>query len=410
MNLGLINRSARPAFQIDRSIPIYEPLVSARCSLYDYSTRIGTQDELLAPFVRNAFGATGITENTWGWKIPSSTWNFSRPMNALNFTWIDLQGLDVNASIGGLFSAPISVRAPNGTYLQESLLVPCTIEARWIASELINDPMSSDIVSDNVTDPLDLAYNAKQDAGDATARFGASPIINITSDWANQLNLPTTHFSLPGDNHSIPNLVEDFVGVDDESIYSIMTGSTSLSEDSKDIAWEVSRELAIVLGLEIADGLSRVNYGSLDMAVIYHQNSTTASRSSLTKQKDITGMLYNRTHAADPLSSMAASGSWYSMQVQRWGYGYGLGTKASHFSVSMLIIYGCIAIAYLVWFNIQNQTRKHSDWSLITHKWSSISELVALAINSPPTPKLDGTCAGIDTKTNLEANHPGPRV
>ena len=404
MNLGLINRSARPKFKIDNA-PIYEPLVSVRCAAYDYRSSRESQGYLTAPYVRNAFGATGLTDyNNIGWAVPQTAWNFSRPLNSLNFTWINVQALGVNASIGGLFSIPYPNVLSNGTALQESVLLPCTVEARWIASELVYDPMSSDILSDNVTDPINFAHghHAEYDVLDNAARFGASPIINITDDWANQLNIPVrSHSIVPGDNTSIAGLAEMYLArtFRNQSLYTFVTTPDAQYEvNSSVFTRDLTQMIGTVLGLAVTDGLSRLRYGTRELNVIYHRNSTTTSSSSLISQAGPQGRVYNDTHASNLSSSLAASGSFYNLDVQRWGYGYGLETKASRFSVSILMLYGCIVLCYITWFNIQSYARPRSDWSLITNKWSTISEMLALAINSPPSTKLDGTCAGIEAK------------
>ena len=400
-NLGLINQSARPKFQIEKNIPIYEPLVSTRCSAWNYMGNRKSHIDLKAPFVRNAFGETGFTDyDTWGWTVPSSAWNFARPLTAVNFTWVDFRDLDerVNASIGGVFTVPFTAQPPNGTFMQASLVVPCTVEARWIASELVYDPRSLDIISDNVTDPIDFAYNhADYDPLAAAARFGASPIINITSDWANMLNVPTSNGVLPGSNRSMASILEGSIGRDkqNQSMFCYSFEDFELKE-TPTAARELSKDLAGVLGFVVADGLSRIQFGLRNVDVIYHRNSTSASSTSLINQAGSIAMLYNETHTSIPLSNLEANATFYSLDVQRWGYGYGLQTKASHFSIAMLMLYGCIALGYIVWFNIQQLIRPRSDWSLITNKWSSISEMLALAINSPPSTKLDGTCAGIE--------------
>ena len=402
-NLGLINQSARPKIQVDKSIPTYEPLVSVRCAAYSYPSSRESQGVLAAPYVRNVFGETGLTDyDNWGWSVPQSAWNFSRPTTAVNFTWINLQDLDekVNASIGALFSVPRSAVAANGTSIEDSIILPCTVEARWIASKLVNDPMTSDIISDNVTDPMDFAYEhrADYDPSTAAAKYGASPIINIGSDWADLLNIHTSGLKFPGTNSSMTSIIERFVGTVpvDRPLYTFATDAEGPYVTGKETVRDLTQKLATVLGLVVADGLSRFRYGTREVDVVYHRNSTSASSTSLIRQTGSLGRVYNESHASDLLSTLEANGSYYNLDVQRWGYGYGLQTKASHFSISMLMLYGCIALGYILWFNIQRLTRPRSDWSLITNKWSSISEMLALAINSPPSTKLDGTCAGIE--------------
>ena len=404
VDLGLINQSARPKFRID-NFPVYEPLVSSRCNVLDYYQTFKKQDNITAPFVRNAFGATGFTGfNNTGWVVPPSAWMFDRPLDALNFTWVDLQGLDVNASIGALFSVPYATSSPNGTSLQQSVIAPCTVEARWVASELVYDPMSSDILLDNVTDPIDFAHdnNSKYDTLDAAARFGASPIINITSDWANLLNLPASNLTFPGDNSSVGHILHKFMGTTDPSIFEFDSGLSGPRVSGGSYSAGLEDTLSTILGFVVADGLSRFQYGTKDLSVIYRHDTTTSSRTSLMRQAGSLARIYNETHASNLSSNLEDTGTFGHLDVQRWGYGYGIETKASQFSVTMLMLYGCVVLVYIIWFNIQNLVRPRSDWSLVTNKWANISGMLALAINSPPSAKLDGTCAGVEDNQSLK--------
>lgn len=78
--------------------------------------------------------------------------------------------------------------------------------------------------------------------------------------------------------------------------------------------------------------------------------------------------------------------SQWPMKFYRPGYGYGPDILAVRLSLAILILYSTIAVAhiiYSVWTGI-------SSWS-----WDSISEIMALCINSRPAPELQNTCAGI---------------
>lgn len=425
VNLGLINRSARPKLQFSSNDSLYEPLVSVRCAAYDFNASIESSESLTAPYVRNIFGTTGFTENTtaYGWPVPSSAWNFTRPPNAVNFTWVDMDGLGVNASAGGVFSLPIATASdggPNNSMGQQqgSLVVPCTVEARWVASGPIYDPaLSTSILVDNITDPLVFAHDAaKNISRDPVATYGASPVLNLTNEWLEKLNGPSpnpeiksrTGF-LPGANTSIVDIIDMFVLTSTINNMSTMldistTGTqVSLGVTPDEYIRSICEITATVLGFVVADSLSRLNYLNIHNDIVYSRNSTTASRASLTYQwEGGLGKWYNVSHAADPVSEMDRVGTYFNLNVQRWGYGYGIETKASQFSISMLLLYGCIVVIYIIWFNVQNVIRPRSDWSMVTNRWANISEMLALAINSPPSSKLDGTCAGVEDKRSLK--------
>ena len=70
------------------------------------------------------------------------------------------------------------------------------------------------------------------------------------------------------------------------------------------------------------------------------------------------------------------------------GYGYGQ-TVSTILSAIVLCIYSFIAITYVAYNICYSRTTSSS--------WETISELVALALNSPPSDNMENTGAGIDT-------------
>jgi hypothetical protein len=72
--------------------------------------------------------------------------------------------------------------------------------------------------------------------------------------------------------------------------------------------------------------------------------------------------------------------------LSRYGYGYGMSTVTKKFAAVVLLGQAVIAIATVAALALS----KH-----VSSSWSSVGELVALAINSNPTPKLQNTGAGI---------------
>ena len=76
-------------------------------------------------------------------------------------------------------------------------------------------------------------------------------------------------------------------------------------------------------------------------------------------------------------------------------YGYGYRWKGSHtvqFGVTVLLLHMAIAIAHSVFVFykvvIQNEG--------LVSSWTTVAELIALALNSSPSPRLQDTCAGVE--------------
>jgi hypothetical protein len=366
---------------------------------------------LTAPFVRNKFGSTGIpTLENRGWPIDQSIWNYTRPLNILNFTWVDLHDSTVNASIGAVFSIPYLLSVNHSAAFQSSMIVPCTIEARWIGSALVYDPSAS-TASDNVSQPLCFQHPDDESNYEAVGNklpacpenLYATSIMDISMSWANMLNLP-----LPPDpedgafspNTTINDLIYNLIQVNGN--YSTNASSDAYyyplqwNSDLNKYRRSMAKDLASILGMYVADGLSRIQYVEPDIRVISQNTTATVNWTTLLFQAGKNAKSFNGSASQETFQNQSADWPQYQFTVERWGYGYGLNTRTSQFGMSILLIYAALVIGYLLWYYVFiSLFRPKSDWALTSKKWSSIGELLALAINSPPSIELDGTCAGI---------------
>jgi hypothetical protein len=99
----------------------------------------------------------------------------------------------------------------------------------------------------------------------------------------------------------------------------------------------------------------------------------------------------------EPLNTTAASlKDWLRLdiEVQRYGYGYQWrGSKTVQFGISVLLVHVAMAVGhvlYVLWTIIVQQQGVASSWVQIT-------ELIALAVNSKSTSRMQNTSAGIET-------------
>ncbi|PGH18986.1 hypothetical protein AJ79_00019 [Helicocarpus griseus UAMH5409] len=380
-NVGSIAGVTRPKLRIAKQFSTYEPIVGVRCSAY-------------------RFNENNVTFESLGWEVPKSAWNYTQSLTKVNFTWIDLSGSNINASIAALFVVPIAwgrTNVPNDTK-QDSMIVPCTIEARWIASEVTYDPGSTDIVKDNVTDLSTFLGFGLEDES-ASRRFGASAIIKISPAWADLLNLriPSADSVFSPNTTTITRLVERFMSRSKSGLATF--GSPKRRYSMNQFRQDISEDLATVLGLYLADAISRQAYLqdlTRTVIVVPFRNSTAVNQTSLVFQTGWNADNFNVTYTPEEFNANATNWTRYEMDVQRWGYGYGVKSKTSRFSVSILSMYLAVVVGYLIWFHSMKYLRGKAFWALTTNRWSNIGELLALAINSPSSAKLDGTCAGVD--------------
>ena len=421
-NLGLVNTVAHPGLRISDEFRVREPLVTARCSYYDFDVSRESSDPLTAPYVHNRFGDSGIaTTERFGWEIPSSSWNFSRPLlNVVNFTWVDLEHRDVNASIGAIFSIP-DIPASGGG--QSSMIVPCTIEARWIDSWLFYDPSTSDMVLDNVTDPSVFSRNSSKWGKKDTA-LTASDIVKLPLNWARMLNTETPRSTSYGPSTLMTRIIDPLINRADDYRTNRSSLATyygeSFKENHQPFGRQLTHDIASILALFVADAMSRAGY-MYDIAVTYDRNATSASQLSLMKQVGIEASDSNFTWSIPDYEHYSALNTRFYLTVYRWGYGYALNSITTWLGFAILCIFMAIVVVYLVWWACASirLRRSHPHRTVTTFRWSSIGELLALAINSPRSHDLDGTCSGIeDSKVwgipirirEVEPSHLGLRV
>jgi hypothetical protein len=74
------------------------------------------------------------------------------------------------------------------------------------------------------------------------------------------------------------------------------------------------------------------------------------------------------------------------MALSRHGYGYGLSTLTKKFAAAVLLGQAAIVLATVAALALSKR---------VSSSWSSVGELVALAIDSNPTPWFKNTGAGI---------------
>ncbi|MCJ1268351.1 hypothetical protein MMC22_008239 [Lobaria immixta] len=74
------------------------------------------------------------------------------------------------------------------------------------------------------------------------------------------------------------------------------------------------------------------------------------------------------------------------------GYAYYASSTTDHLSTAVLVLYVLVAIMHLVWVCM-------STYKWTSSAWATVTDLVALCTNSPPTSALRGTSAGITSAT-----------
>ncbi|KAI4269455.1 MAG: hypothetical protein LQ337_007268 [Flavoplaca oasis] len=273
--------------------------------------------------------------------------------------WVELPEDPFNgSSIGAVILQP-TVNETQGVLL-------CNVAAGWGSSSMnmSKSPAASGtgLASSNVYDP-DSALPQRDDysrrIADSVISFELPMFpqrkINISSDWAEYLN-PL----IPNLNMTVFNALMSVKLVDHED-------TTSAN---------------IILAGLVASGLARTGFESQLQGEIRTAFNPTLNASIPDGEYWFNGR--RDMFTVDP----QASKDWVKLRVDSSveGYGFGLEGLAPKLTVAVLLIYCVLVFGHVCYAAISGVSSTN---------WDSITEMVALAVNSSPTIQLRNTCAGI---------------
>lgn len=277
---------------------IKSPLVQVQCNWTDYDdARAGVKSAFPSGVVCPTSGLNNFSGgpygNIFGIPVSQDLYNFSRPEDALNFTWIDLAGstaIPQDGSLGALLTVPYNKSATtwssNRSSLtntsQGSLLIACTIDAHWVGAGLSFDAKASSVAATNVSEPSTFGTNlltpgAQNDASISGQRaskwkWAVSDPIAIGLDWAAALDIPGVNpvlINRGGEQNTsmMTSLFSYYLHYGTTPLFwpfdvaiPATTFDASNKTDFGNYTSSVANEVATVLSMVLADGISRSSY------------------------------------------------------------------------------------------------------------------------------------------------------
>jgi hypothetical protein len=409
-NAGKVNRAKRPKLTISQDTPVSIPLVQVQCNSVDYGmARLGYPggDPYLT-FETGAMIDASSASRAYSqtkWIVPDEAWNFTRPWDAINVTWIDVSDIKgtqdepLRSSLATVVTVPERYRTsfPNGTSIlgQGSVTSACIIDARWATTDVEFDPNADDVVGTSFTGWLDSAdlLTGDIDVKAALARWKISDIISISPDWVDTLNVPISaaQNSTPLDSsrfmeHILQQPV-DWEWASDNKSEKLLQFNPSSGRWTYD---DVSNDIALILSTVLADWLSRSTFRDTNFTTIVSAAAADGNVSTV----DLLLQRSARTFSTTPLSTFTDQKNKQSavvFGVKRYGWGYGLSSDAIWFSIVILLMHVVLVVLYfcysfVFWWG-------SAGWT--SAAWGSIGELVALAILSPAADELRNAGAGV---------------
>ncbi|RYC62370.1 hypothetical protein CHU98_g3830 [Xylaria longipes] len=310
----------------------------------------------------NDLSPSGLNEySTAKWIVPDSAWNFSRPLNATNLTWVDaseIKGINnepLHASLTVVAIVPVgytSTSSGGAKFLRQgSMVSPCVIDARWATTNVTFDT-GDNILTTDLTVWLNTAdfLSGHVDLKAALSQWDISDPISLSANWARIINSPIRIIE-PNNKYSglrlIESLLQEFV-VETEFDGDVIVEFFPTS--GKELRKDTSNDIAILLATRSSDAV-----GTTPLAAFENQ----------------TPIVFD---------------------VQRHGYGYGLNSDTIWFSVVTLLIHVLLVLVYFCYsFIFWCRAR---GWT--SNGWGTIGEFLALAVVSPSADELRNSGAGVN--------------
>jgi hypothetical protein len=406
--IGTVNHVKRPRYVVSDGTPVSSPVVQVQCRGVDQRTALENLQRGL-----NLSFSTSLMENfshehnayqSKVWQVPTNLWiDADAATDEVTFTWIPasvIQDMDnnvgtIDASIAALARVPVAFdvtyRNKTITQRQESLLVSCMFDARWITTAVSYDPKQDSTANFNLTDPTKLlGGNTGFIAGD----FGVSDTIVLDKGWAELLNAPqviaddafnTTEPAIP---LLLSRFTDDFTGGDDHDYESFFAIRSNTTKDS--YYANITNTIEILLSTLVADGISRGNgipFG-LWLELSQKWSNGTSTLDNILMQAGSWDMSPFYDLSVSDINTLDQ----IEFTVQRYGWGYGLNPPTAKFAVAVLLAY----VAMLFLFQIMCLIFLISRRGWTSRAWGNVGELVALAAMSRESEALQNTGAGID--------------
>jgi hypothetical protein len=392
---GIALDSTQPHIDIDKDTMVFAPRVETLCKSYsNYQfdpQKPNEQPKMFFPVYGNP--------NSTLYPVPDWSYKYARPLNASNFTFVEMDQNDpISPSLGAVLTLPL-IEEINGTWMQTTENLACSIYSQWMPVDVWYEPTMSDQVSYAITSSLsDTCLTTP------TASTGRQPInTTISIEYANAINQDITFVT--GDIPAFIGIFERFIfqesyHIPNGSIFKAPIPGVATGDSNTHVLDSVARKqraklVSVVITGMMADGIARIaGAGTFPYSapVFLLPNRTEdgelMGRFPVTSATGGQDESLNTTDAADIDNWLRINPTF-----KRYGYGYHWeGSRTAQFGISVLLTHAVVAIIHMVL--VFTDISGHGGG--IQRAWESIPELFALAVNSRPSEQLRNTCAGIE--------------
>jgi hypothetical protein len=441
---GYVNKVGRPKIS-PKDNNVFAPLVQVQCSQYSFlSLRENNETpKFQTSRMRNFSGyAAGSEKKDWyrqrqEWTIPSTIhapywpslddlqtienpefiyggnddddisldyfWtDEDRNRSFATFQWIDAARVfpEEQPSLAALITVPMAKLVsgapsdPDALWQQDSVVLPCMIDAHWAGSSTSYDPSSDKLLPNNLTEFKNL--KPFWDKKDPTKDILNSKNAQISSGWAEYLNRDVENVTFgEGFESAGPAMLwimDDFVKPEPglEGFQTFMTAKYNATTDNEVKYKDAANVVSTILSLAIAEGLSRVSFSrSLGIELKNYNNGTSLTKQLYQQSGGGQGARYGATQEDTASLEQLTRVEW---KVERRGMGYGLKSPNVVAGIALLLLHAAAVVLFSIW-TLAFRMRA-GGWA--NHDWAGTSELVALGL-------LSRTPEDLDTVTKIAA-------
>ncbi|KAI9770183.1 MAG: hypothetical protein M1839_003249 [Geoglossum umbratile] len=268
-------------------------------------------------------------------------------------SWIELPPSFGNVSVGALVVIPS--KSANGS----SERMACSVDARWGGCTITS--RRSAVMAADGQPPGIVDWDPKK----GTPKFWDDfQPIKLTVDWAALLNPP-------------------LIGDANRTVFGMLTATAGIGDSSSLMDSNHIPTVEAVLAMMVTNGVAQTAYDrDLQGTVIGYDELVPGSWTPAAAETFMRG---GDAFAVDPKQTP----HWTKLQmsVTITGYAYHCHTRTKKVALFILISFSFVDFWYIIYqFLFRRQT---------SSAWKTVTGVVALAMNSRPTPALDNTCAGI---------------
>ncbi|KAI4914926.1 hypothetical protein J4E90_004962 [Alternaria incomplexa] len=380
-NAGGTSDVAYPQLRIAADTPLLQPIIFVRCSMSVWHGD-SNRENISFPSVEGAWGQDPLYPQVPGPYLDADNEIFDGlPDEHPRFSWY--KDNDANASSSLLALAIVPAVAFNATGdFWSSAIVACSADARWAASDAYYQPLNSSTVSSNVSDII-LETDLQHGQWIRPDHVFSDKPLDLQPDWAAFFNANQTE--------KLANSSSNTTGMAAFLETAIMNGKIGDSSVPDFTAPNVTagnknggieETIAMLLGAVLADGVARGASGVYS----FLKTDTTA-------EYDVVTLLELPIATENSLRWNPVSG-FYSVRVKldSYGYGYGLRNTAGWVAMIVLLVFTLTVLVHGVVLGCAVARQQYYGGEC----WEDVAELMALAMNSTPSEKLNGTGAGVE--------------